>query len=66
MDKPIISKLLGKGVSQNVVAKYAPAASEDGEGARRRKVILVARYDTGKVRAELTGPTAQVLSLIHI
>ena len=64
LDKPIISKLLGKGVSQNVVAKYAPAALEDGEGARRRKVILVARYDTGKVRAELAGPTAQVMPLV--
>ncbi|WP_307982210.1 hypothetical protein [uncultured Senegalimassilia sp.] len=64
LDKPIISKLLGKGVSQNVVAKYAPAAVEDGEGARRRKVILVARYDTGKVRAELAGPTAQVMPLV--
>ena len=64
LDKPIISKLLGKGVSQNVVAKYAPAASEDGEGARRRKVILVARYDTGKVRAELAGPTAQIMPLV--
>lgn len=64
LDKPIVSKLLGKGVSQNVVAKYAPAASEDGEGARRRKVILVARYDTGKVRAELAGPTAQVMPLV--
>ena len=64
LDKPIISKLLGKGVSQNVVAKYAPAAPEDGEGARRRKVILVARYDTGKVRAELAGPTAQIMPLV--
>lgn len=64
LDKPIISKLLGKGVSQNVVAKYAPAAPEDGEGARRRKVILVARYDTGKVRAELAGVTAQVMPLV--
>ena len=64
LDKPIISKLLGKGVSQNVVAKYAPAAAEDGEGARRRKVILVARYDTGKVRAELAGPTAQIMPLV--
>lgn len=64
LDKPIISKLLGKGVSQNVVAKYAPAAPEDGEGARRRKVILVARYDTGKVRTELAGPTAQVMPLV--
>lgn len=64
LDKPIISKLLGKGVSQNVVAKYAPAAPEDGEGGRRRKVILVARYDTGKVRTELAGPTAQVMPLV--
>ena len=64
LDKPIISKLLGKGVSQNVVTKYAPVAPEDGEGARRRKVILVARYDTGKVRAELAGPTAQFMPLV--
>ena len=64
LDKPIISKLLGKGVSQNVVAKYAPAAPEEGEAARRRKVILVARYDTGKVRAELAGPTAQIMPLL--
>ena len=64
LDKPIISKLLGKGVSQNVVAKYAPAAPEDGEAVRRRKVILVARYDTGKVRAELAGPTAQIMPLL--
>ena len=51
LDKPIISKLLGKGVSQNVVAKYAPAAPEDGEGARRRQGARRARGPHGPVHA---------------
>ncbi len=64
LDKPILSKLLGRGVSQNVVAKYDPGASEDGSSSRRRKVIIVARYDSGKVRQELQGPLPQMLPLI--
>ena len=54
-DKPILSQLFMKGVSQNVVAKYEPAHDPDGPGARRRKVILVANYDSGKVRHDLAG-----------
>ena len=45
-----ISRALGRGASQNVVAKYQPDSSADS---RRRKVVLVARYDTGKVTPPL-------------
>ena len=54
-DKPLLSQLFMKGVSQNVVAKYEPAHDPDGPGARRRKVIVVANYDSGKVRHDLSG-----------
>ncbi len=64
-DKPVLSKLLGKGVSQNVVAKYEPGVPEGESPARRRKVILVARYDTGKVRAELSSPLASLMPVIN-
>ena len=45
-----ISRALARGASQNVVAKYQPDSSTDG---RRRKVVLVAHYDTGKVTPPL-------------
>ena len=64
LDKPILSKLMGRGVSQNVVAKYDPGASGEGSASRRRKVIIVARYDSGKVRQELQGPLPQMLPLV--
>ena len=48
LDKPILSKLLVRGVSQNVVARYVP--SSVARERRRRKVIIVAHVDT--VRAE--------------
>lgn len=64
-DRPVLSKLLGKGVSQNVVAKYEPGVPEGETAARRRKVILVARYDTGKVRAELASPLASFVPVIN-
>lgn len=63
--RPVLSKLLGKGVSQNVVAKYEPGAPEGESSARRRKVILVARYDTGKVRPELASPVVSFMPLIN-
>lgn len=54
-DKPVLSQLFMKGVSQNVVAKYEPVRDEEGAGTRRRKVIVVANYDSGKVRHDLAG-----------
>lgn len=54
------------GVSQNVIGKYIPAASGDqAPVARRRKVIVVAHYDTGRVRRELSGPLFSILNIIH-
>ncbi len=64
LDRPILSKLLGRGVSQNVVAKYDPGAPDEGSSSRRRKIVVVARYDSGKVQQELQGPLPQVLPLV--
>ena len=51
LDRPFISKALSRGASQNVVSKYQPGG-EDGASKRghARKIILVAHYDTGKVK----------------
>ena len=46
-----ISHALARGASQNVVAKYQPGNSP--ETGRRRKVVLVSHYDTGKVMPPL-------------
>ena len=60
-----LSRLLGNGVSQNVVAKYVPAPSEDAPAPRRRKVILVAHYDSGKTRKGTLGKAgvAQIIAI---
>lgn len=62
--KPILSRLMNKGVSQNVVAKYHPVRSAS-RASRRRKVIVVAHYDSGKVRRHLTGPMITVLPVLY-
>lgn len=64
-DRPVLSKLFPKGVSQNVVAKYEPGYSPNGTGSRRRKVVVVARYDSGKVQPELDGPLAVALPILR-
>jgi hypothetical protein len=50
-NRPVVSRLFQRGVSQNVVAKYHPEGKRSG---RSRKIILVANYDSGKVQQELT------------
>lgn len=62
--RPVVSPFFARGVSQNVVAKYEPGYSNDG-GSRRRKIILVARYDSGKVRAELNGPMLGIMPVLN-
>ena len=64
-DYPLLSKAFARGVSQNVVAKYEPGYSAETGGTRRRKVILVARYDTGKVRTELARPLLPALPILQ-
>ncbi len=61
--RPVLSKLFRVGASQNVVAKYQPAAT--GAPARRRKIILVANYDSGKVLQEEKPPIAGFLPILQ-
>jgi hypothetical protein len=49
---PLLSRLFNNGVSQNVVAKYTPEVTDNQRARRRRKIIVVANYDSGKVRAD--------------
>lgn len=63
-DKPILSRLLSRGVSQNVVAKYEPGYSPESGNSRRRKIVLVAHYDSGKARAELKNPILTALPIV--
>ena len=64
LGKPILSRVLGKGVSQNVVAKYEPAAGD--AQAHHRKIVLVSHYDSGKVQAEMNGPLLGILPIIKL
>lgn len=63
-DKPVLSRLLNRGVSQNVVARYLPVKSPT-RASRRRKVIVVANYDSGKVRRDLNGAMPAVLPILY-
>ena len=65
LDKPVLSKAFARGVSQNVVAKYEPGYTAEAGGTRRRKVVLVAHYDSGKVRAELKSPLINILPILR-
>jgi len=47
--KPVVSRALARGASQNVVAKYQPNVSTPGQP-RSRKVVLVAHYDSGRAK----------------
>ncbi len=63
MGKPVLSRLFKTGASQNVVAKYQPASA--GTPARRRKVILVANYDSAKALQEEKPPFIQFLPIMQ-
>lgn len=63
LGKPILSKFLDKGISQNVVARYVPASAQNGNS-RRRKVILVARTDSGHVQPELNGALLSAMPIL--
>ncbi len=63
MGKPVLSRLFKTGASQNVVAKYQPASA--GSPARRRKVVLVANYDSAKALQEEKPPFIQFLPIMQ-
>lgn len=64
LGKPVLSRMLGKGVSQNVVAKYEPASADMKSS--HRKIVIVSHYDSGKVQAELNEPLLGILPIIKL
>ncbi|MBR2789681.1 MAG: hypothetical protein IKD70_03575, partial [Eggerthellaceae bacterium] len=66
---PILTRFLPKGISQNVVAVYEPEQtfSEDGSPRqnRARKIVLLAPYDSARVRAETNGGLAKVAAFAN-
>lgn len=64
-DKPVISRVLSRGISQNVVATYKPAVPASGRPGRQRKVVLVAHYDTGKVNPLLRKPILNAVPILQ-
>lgn len=65
MDIFTLSRTGKHGVSQNVIGKYYPPSGEQAQTSRRRKVILVARYDSGKIARELRGPIFRALPVLR-
>ncbi len=63
MHKPVISRFLRMGASQNIVSKYQPTPISGVT--RRRKIILVANYDSGRALKDEELSFANVLPLIH-
>lgn len=57
----------GAGVSGSIEAltEAAASATSSRSSRRKRKIVLVAHYDTGKVRAELRDPITGTLNIIH-
>ncbi len=52
LKRPIFSRFLTRDISQNVVVKYTPAAERTRTGSPR-KIVVVANYDSGRVRREV-------------
>lgn len=65
LDRSVLRRVLSKGVSQNVVAKYVPSGAQTGRR-RNRKVIIIAHYDSGKVKKELTPKTVPLMGQLNL
>lgn len=65
LGRPALAGRFGHSVSQNVVAQYKPAPSSEAPNLRRRKIVLVANYDSGKARFELGRGTFAALPVFH-
>lgn len=61
---PLLSRYFHQGVSQNVVAKFEPEQSSSGGSVRRRKIIVVANYDSDRVRSELSELGLKILPIL--
>ncbi|MEG0217777.1 MAG: aminopeptidase, partial [Raoultibacter sp.] len=65
LDKPLLSRFFLRGISQNVVSKYEPGSTPDSKGARRRKIIVLAHYDSGKAMPEMAAPVLAALPVLN-
>lgn len=64
LGKPVLSRFLRNGVSQNVVAKYNPTSITNTN--KRRKIILVTHYDSARVASEYQGIVGRYLPIIRL
>ncbi|MBQ9691456.1 MAG: hypothetical protein IJV62_05130 [Eggerthellaceae bacterium] len=48
LERPVLSRLFVKGISQNVVGRYTPPVQDANAAKRLRKVVIVANYDSAK------------------
>ncbi len=62
LGRPILSKALTRGVSQNVVARYVP--SSVARERRRRKVIVVAHVDTVRAQPEAMPALVNIMPIL--
>ena len=64
-DKPLVSKIFAKGISQNVVAKYKPTLTSADQIPRKQKVILVAGYDSKKAMLEYKNSFSGIYGMLQ-
>ena len=62
LNKPILSKMLSRGVSQNVIARYVP--SSVARERRRRKIVVVAHVDTVRSHPEAMPAVVNALPIL--
>lgn len=65
LNKSPFGNMFKNGVSQNVVAKYQPSPSGNSSATRRRKIVLVANYDSGKVRRDVSPHVLSALPIVR-
>ena len=67
MGKPLISNFFRYGISQNVVSKYVPAySSENSQSQRKRKVVFVSHYDSGRSIPESGNTFFKLASISNV
>lgn len=60
----VISRILSKGPSQNVIARYTPRTRPSET--RRKKVVIVAHYDTLRVSPLTSNSLSQVNNILNM
>ena len=63
MQRPILGRVLTRDISQNVVVKYRPGTTS-AQAARPRKIVVVANYDSGRVRRDASPRLVGVTTFV--